>query len=158
MGYTRNYVWSRISKILCPAYLIVCPQFVLIVCPHCPYCQAASWQNCTLHTEHGNCCCPHCRCHHLGYSVPPAHHRTIIVPFGAEAPSGHLAQAWAIPPSSWGLLSQWHRQQTTTPETNKALRDFTLYMTTIYAILRRMCLNYINCLTHSWLLPPMRVH
>ena len=24
-----------------------------------------------------NCCRPHCRCHHLGYSVPPAHHRTI---------------------------------------------------------------------------------
>ena len=24
-----------------------------------------------------NCCCPHCWCHHLGYSVPPAHHRTI---------------------------------------------------------------------------------
>ena len=24
-----------------------------------------------------NCCRPHCRCHHLGYSVPPAHHCTI---------------------------------------------------------------------------------
>ena len=65
--------------------------------------------------------------------------RYFIVPFGAEAPSGHVAQAWAIPPPSWGLLSQWHRQQTTTPETNEAssartpatfLRDFTLYMTT----------------------------
>ena len=33
--------------------------------------------------------------------------RHIIVPFGAEAPSGHAAQAWAIPPPSWGLLSQW---------------------------------------------------
>ena len=31
--------------------------------------------------------------------------RHIIVPFGAEAPSGHVAQAWAIPPPSWGLLS-----------------------------------------------------
>ena len=46
--------------------------------------------------------------------------RHIIVPFGAEAPSGHVAQAWAIPPPSWGLLSQRHRQQTTTPETNEA--------------------------------------
>ena len=46
--------------------------------------------------------------------------RHIIVPFGAEASSGHVAQAWAIPPPSWGLLSQWHRQQTTTPETNEA--------------------------------------
>ena len=24
-----------------------------------------------------NCCCPHCWCHHLGYSLLPAHHRTI---------------------------------------------------------------------------------
>ena len=38
--------------------------------------------------------------------------RHFIVPFGAEAPSGHVAQAWAIPPPSWDLLSQWHRQQT----------------------------------------------
>ena len=58
---------------------------------------------------------------YLGYTISgtpcPRH---IIVPFGAEAPSGHVAQAWAIPPPSWGLLSQWHRQQTTTPETNEA--------------------------------------
>ena len=46
--------------------------------------------------------------------------RHFIVPFGAEAPSGHVAQAWAIPPPSWGLLSRWHRQETTTPETNGA--------------------------------------
>ena len=46
--------------------------------------------------------------------------RHIIVPFGAEASSSHVAQAWAIPPPSWGLLSQWHRQQTTSPETNGA--------------------------------------
>ena len=37
--------------------------------------------------------------------------RHIIVPFGAEAPSSHVTQAWAILPPSWGLLSQWHRQQ-----------------------------------------------
>ena len=46
--------------------------------------------------------------------------RHITVPFGAEAPSGHVTQAWAFPPPSWGLLFQWHRQQTTTPETNEA--------------------------------------
>ena len=46
--------------------------------------------------------------------------RHFIVLFGAEAPSGHVALAWAIPPPSWDLLSQWHRQQTTTPETNEA--------------------------------------
>ena len=61
--------------------------------------------------------------------------RHSIVPFGAEALPGHVAQAWAIPPPSWDLLFQWHRQQTKTPETNEAssarnpatfLRDFTL--------------------------------
>ena len=46
--------------------------------------------------------------------------RHIIVPFVAEASSGHVTQAWAIPPTSRGLLFQWHRQQTTTPETNEA--------------------------------------
>ena len=46
--------------------------------------------------------------------------RHFTVPFGAEAPSDHVVQAWAIPPPSWGLLSQWHRQETTTPETNGA--------------------------------------
>ena len=30
-----------------------------------------------IRTEYGNCGCPHCRCHHLGYSLPPAQHRTI---------------------------------------------------------------------------------
>ena len=36
----------------------------------------------------------------------------------------HLRATWprprAIPPPSWGLLSRWHRQQTTTPEMNEA--------------------------------------
>ena len=41
-----------------------------------------SWQNwtwniCKVKKPEQNCCCPHCRCHRLGYSVPPAHHRTI---------------------------------------------------------------------------------
>ena len=51
--------------------------------------------------------------------------RHFTVPFGAEAPSGHVAQAWAIPPPSWGLLSRWHRQETTTPETNEASSAWT---------------------------------
>ena len=49
----------------------------------------------------------------------------ITVPFGAKAPSGHMAQAWAIPPLSWGLLSRWHLQQTTTPDTNEASSAWT---------------------------------
>ena len=127
--------------------------------------------------------------------------RHITVPFGAEAPSGHVAQAWAIPPPSWGLLSQCHhlgysvppahhrtiwcrstfgprgpglsnptsflrpalpmapttdnnaRDKRSVPRPNPAtfLRDFTLYMTTNYAIIRKRCLNYNACITHSCL-------
>ena len=75
--------------------------------------------------------------------------RHITVPFGAEAPSGHVAQAWTIPSPSWGLLSQWHRQQMTTSKSllrlnrETFLRDFTLYMTTNYAIISIRCLNII---------------
>ena len=41
-----------------------------------------SWQNWTWHItsslyDQRNCCRPTCWCHHLGYSVPPALHRTI---------------------------------------------------------------------------------
>ena len=41
-----------------------------------------------------NCCRPTCRCHHLGYSVPPALHRTIWCrsTFGPRGP-GHVVQA-----------------------------------------------------------------
>ena len=38
----------------------------------------------------------------------------------AEAPKDHAVQVWAIPHPSWGLLSQWQRQETTRPETNGA--------------------------------------
>ena len=58
--------------------------------------------------------------------------RHFTVPFGAEAPSDHVVQAWAIPPPSWGLLSQWHRQETATqrqterppPEPSDILKRF----------------------------------
>ena len=44
---------------------------------------------------------------------------SLYVRFGVEASFGpRVTQAWAIPPPSWGLLSQRHRQLTTTPETN----------------------------------------
>ena len=71
----------------------------------------------------------------------------------------HLWATWPRPeqshllPEIWGLLSQWHRHQTTTPEASSALtqltflRDFTLYMTTNDAIIWKMCLNYTACST-----------
>ena len=33
-----------------------------------------------------NCCRPTCRCHHLGYSVPPAHHIWCRSTFGPRGP------------------------------------------------------------------------
>ena len=77
--------------------------------------------------------------------------RHFIVPFGAEAPSGHVAQAWAIPPPSWDLLSPMApttdnnaRDERSVLRPNPAtfLRDSTLYMTSSYAIIRNRCLNY----------------
>ena len=77
--YSENeiFVESRISKFLRPAQRYDDFKLIRIIC------QAA----CHGKTEHGifvkfkkteqNCCCPHCQCHHLGYSVPPAFHRTI---------------------------------------------------------------------------------
>ena len=61
MGYTKKwiFVWSRISKFLRPAQRY--DNFSRL-----------SWQK-----NEQNCYCPHCRCHYLGYSVPPAHHRLL---------------------------------------------------------------------------------
>ena len=85
--------------------------------------------------------------------------RHCTVPFGAEAPSDHVVQAWAIPPPAWGLLSQWHRRETTTPETNGAtfLSDFALYMITNYAIIWKRCLNYTARITLSTPMTPVGV-
>ena len=62
-----------------------------------------SWQNWTWHicqvykTEQNriksNCCCPHCRCHYLGYSVPPASSPYHLVP-------KHLRATWPRPEQS----------------------------------------------------------
>ena len=91
-----------------------------------------------------NCCHPHC----------PRH---ITVPFGAEAPSGHVVQAWAIPPLFWNLLSQQTDNDDSTrdersvlrPNPATFLRDFMLYMTTNYAIIWKRCLNYTARITLS---------
>ena len=67
------FIGSRISKFLRPAQRY---SLMILNLSH------------NIKTEQ-NCCCPHCRSHHFGYSVP----RHIIVLFGAEAPSAHVAQA-----------------------------------------------------------------
>ena len=40
-----------------------------------------------------NCCCPHCQCHHLGYSVPPGTSLHYLVP-------KHLRATWPRPEQS----------------------------------------------------------
>ena len=92
-------------------------------------------------------------CHHLGYSVPPAHHRTIWCrsTFGPRGPglsnpTSFLRPALPMAPTTDNNA----RDKRSVPRPNPAtfLRDFTLYMTTNYAIIRKRCLNYIACLTH----------
>ena len=87
-----------------------------------------------------NCCCPHCRCHHLGYSVPPAHHHTIWCrsTFGPRGPglsnpTSFLRPALPMAPTTDNNA----RDKRSVPRPNPAtfLRDFTLYMTTNYAII-----------------------
>ena len=99
-----------------------------------------------------NCCRPTCRCHHLGYSVPPALHRTIWCrsTFGPRGPglsnpTSFLRPALPMAPTTDNNA----RDKRSVPRPNPAtfLRDFTLYMTTNYAIIRKRCLNCTACLT-----------
>ena len=62
------------------------------------YCRMMILNLSSLKTEQ-NCCRPTCRCHHLGYSVPPALHRTKA---GAEAPlvPKHIRATWPRPEQS----------------------------------------------------------
>ena len=78
IGSDGVFIWLGISIFLRLAQRYDDSKLIRITC------QAA----CHSKTEHGifvkfkkneqNCCHSHCRCHHLGYSVPPAHHCTIL--------------------------------------------------------------------------------
>ena len=143
----------RISKFLRPAQRYDDFELIRITCKAACHGKTEHDIFVKLKKTEQNCCCPHCLCHHLGYSVPPAHHRIskflrpaqrydafkliritcrtachgkiehdifiklkkpsktavvliagvtisgtpcprhITVPFGVEAPSGHVAQA-----------------------------------------------------------------
>ena len=92
--------------------------------------------------------------------------RHITVPFGAVALSGQVAQAWAIPQPSWGLLLQWHRQQTTTPEPNEASSALTLrnfwetsrfIRRQLTPLSRKKCPNNNECITLSVQMTPYGV-
>ena len=114
--------------------------------------QSWTWHFCQVWKTEQNCCCPHCRCHHFGYSVPPAHHRTIWCrsTFGPRAPglsnpTSFLRPALPMAPTTDNNA----RDKRSVPHPNPAafLRDFMLYMTTKYAIIRKRCLNYTAWLT-----------
>ena len=122
--------------------LPVSPSWVLRCCPHCR-CHHLGYSVPPAHhhtkTEQ-NCCCPHCRCHLLGYSVPPAHHHTIWCrsTFGPRGPglsnpTSFLRPALPMAPTTDNNA----RDKRSVPRPNPAtfLRDFTLYMTTNYAII-----------------------
>ena len=120
-------------------------------------CQAA----CHGKTEHGifvkfkkpskNCCRPTCRCHHLGYSVPPALHRTIWCrsTFGPRGPGLRNPTSFlrpALPMAPTRDDNARDKRSVLRPKPATFLRDFALYMTMKYAIIRKRCLNHAPCL------------
>ena len=109
-----------------------------------------------------NCCCPHCRCHHLGYFVPPAHHRTIWCrsTFGPRGPglsnpTSFLRPSLPMAPTTDNNARD--EQSVLRPNAATFLREFSLYMTTNYAIIRKRFLNYNACITLSVPMTPYGV-
>ena len=109
-----------------------------------------------------NCCRPAGRCHHLGYSVPPALHSTILCRStlgpsspGLSDPTSFLRPALPMAPTA--TIDDDHardKRSVLRPNPATFLRDFALYMTTKYAIIRKRCLNHAPCLTvYSRMLP-----
>ena len=108
------FVWSRISKFLRPAQRY--DNFKLI-----------------------NCCRPTCRCHHLGYSVPPALHRTIWCgsTFGPRGPGLSNPTSFlrpALPMAPTRDDNARDKRSVLRPNPATFLRDFALYMTMKYAV------------------------
>ena len=94
-----------------------------------------------------NCCRPTCRCHHLGYYMPPALHRTIPCrsTFGPRGPglsnpTSFLRPALPIAPTRDDNARD--KRSVLRPNPATFLEDFALYKTTKGAISRKRCLNY----------------
>ena len=105
----------------------------------------------SLKTEQ-NCCRPTCRCHHLGYSVPPALHRTIWCrsTFGPRGPGLSNPTSFlrpALPMAPTRDDNARDKRSVLRPNPATFLRDFALYMTMKYAIIRKRCLKHARCLT-----------
>ena len=111
---------------------------------------AALWWFLTS-TNEQNCCRPTCRCT-LGYSVPPAHHRTIWCrsTFGPRGPGLSNPTSFlrpALPMAPTRDDNARDKRSVLRPNPVTFLKDFALYMTFKYAIIRKRCLNYTACLT-----------
>ena len=118
--------------------------------------------HCQVLKNEQNCCRPTCRCHLLGYSVPPALHCTIWCrsTFGPRGPglsnpTSFLRPALPMAPTRDNNARDKRSVLRLNPAT--FLRDFTLYMTTNYAIIRKRCLNYTACITLSTPMTPYGV-
>ena len=116
-------------------------------------------QNCCRPTY---CCRPTCRCHHLGYSVPPALHCTIWCrsTFGPRGPGLSNPTSFlrpALPMAPTRHDNARDKRSVLRPNPATFLRDFALYMTTNYAIIWKRCLNYIARITLSTPMTPFGV-
>ena len=133
----KIFVRSRISKFLCPVQRY--DDFKLMMILNLSESLAKSLVMAKLNMAYlkneKNCCCPHCRCHHLGYSVPPAHHCTIWCQStfgprgpGLSNPTSFLRPALPMAPTTDNKARDKQSVLRLNPAT--FLRDFTLYMTT----------------------------
>ena len=109
-----------------------------------------------------NCCRPTCRCHHLGYSVPPALHRTIWCrsTFGPRGPGLSNPTSFlrpALPMAPTRDDNAREKRSVLHPNPATFLRDLALHMTTNYAIIWKRCLNYTARITLSTPMTPFGV-
>ena len=117
----------------------------------------SSWRNwsrhiCRIWKTDQNCCCPHFPCHHLEYSEPPAHHRTIWChstfgprDLGLSNSTSFMRPALPVAPTTDNNARDERSVLRLTPA--RFLRDFTLHMTTSYAIMENRCPNNNACIT-----------
>ena len=90
--------------------------------------------------------------HDLGYSVPPALHRTIWCrsTFGPRGPGLSNPTSFlrpALPMAPTRDDNARDKRSVLRPNPATFLRDFALYMTMKYAVIRKRCLNHAPCLT-----------
>ena len=90
---------------------------------------------CQVQKNQQNCCRPTCRCHHLGYSVPSALHRTIwcrstFGPRGTGLSNATSFLRLALPMAPTRDGNARDKQSVLRPNPATFLRDFAFYMTT----------------------------